>query len=63
MHDEDTPVPGPVLLVSWPILPADATFAERLLQVRVNGLFEALLVAGQAQTCVQGQWIQPVLAS
>ena len=63
VHDEDTPVPGQVLLVSWLIPPADATFAERLPQVQVHGLFEALPVAGQAQTYVQGQWIQPVLAS
>lgn len=63
VHDEDTPVPGLVLLVSWPIPPADATFAERLPQVQVNGLSEALPVAGQAQTYVRGQWIQPVLAA
>jgi hypothetical protein len=31
--------------------------------VQVNGLFEALPVARQAQTYVRGQWTQPVLAS
>lgn len=59
VHDEDIPVQDLIPLVSWPILPADATFVEKLPQAQVNGLFEARLAAVQAQTCVRGQKTLP----
>jgi len=62
-HDEDIPVQDPVLLVLWPVLLADATFAEKMPLVQVNELSEVRPAAVQAQTYVQGQWTLPGLAA
>lgn len=62
-HDEGIPAQDPILPVSWPVLPAGATSAERLPLVQVYVLSEAPLAAVQAQTYAQGQWTLPRLVA